>query len=146
LLVKLSAICLLDHPVTCLKNKVDSANIIIPQHEVGRQHDIYICFTSGVQKVCPNGWYIALVSTTVETEKPEDELKPGLDLLGPVKYSGVTVQDVYEPVVKGSQDGMYCSASYDPTTHFETTIQEVLDLYQEIMGAPIDFSKPPQAG
>jgi len=73
-------------------------------------------------------------------------LKPGLDLLGPVKYSGVSVQDVYEPVIKGSQDGMYCSASYDPTTHFETTIQEVLDLYQEIMGAPIDFSKPPQAG
>jgi len=138
------AICLLNHPVDCLKNKVDSGNIIIPQHEVGRQHDIYICFTSSTQKVCPAGWSIALVSTFVETENPEEELLPGLRLLGEVKYKGVNIQDVVEPVIPGGQDGMYCSASYDPTTHFETTIQEVLDLYAQIMGHPIDFSKPPQ--
>jgi hypothetical protein len=34
---------------------------------------------------------------------------------------------------------MYCSASYDPTTHFETTIAEVLKLYEEIMGVPVSF-------
>ena len=138
------AICLLNHPVKCLKNPVDSGNIIIPQHEVHRNHDIYVCFISSMQKVCPKDWYIALVSTTVETANPEAELKAGLDLLGDVAYSGITVQDVVEPCVKGSVDGMYCSASYDPTTHFETTIQEVLDLYAEIMGQPIDFNKPPQ--
>ena len=140
------AICLLDHPIVCLKNKVDSGNIIIPQHEVNRNHDIYVCFMSSTQKVCPANWYIALVSTIVETEEPEKELKPGLDLLGPVKHMGTSIQDVVEPCIKGSQDGMYCSASYDPTTHFETTIQEVLQLYEEILGHPIDFTKPPQAG
>jgi len=140
------AICLLDHNIVCLKNKVESGNIIIPQHEVGRQHDIYICFTSSTQKVCPAGWYIALVSTIVETNEPEKELLPGLKLLGDVKYKGVNIQDVVEPVIPGTQDGMYCSASYDPTTHFETTIQEVLALYEQIMGHPIDFTKPPQPG
>jgi Rab GDP dissociation inhibitor len=133
------AICLLNHAPTGLKAKVDSANIIIPQSEVKRGHDIYVCFTSNVQRVCPAGWYIALVSTTVETANPPDELKPGLELLGPVAHQAVAVHDVYEPVIPGSQDGLYCSASYDPTTHFETTIAEVLELYKQITGAPVNF-------
>lgn len=139
------AICLLNSPIKCLKDKkIDSANIIIPQSEVGRKHDIYICFTSYQQRVSPKGWYIALVSTSVETDKPEDELKAGLDLLGDIKYKAVEIKDVYEPVIPGSEDGMYCSASYDPTTHFETTIAEVLEYYKQIMGSPVDFDKPPQ--
>ena len=139
------AICLLDSPIKCLKDKkIDSANIIIPQTEVNRNHDIYICFTSYQQRVCPKGWYIALVSTSVETDKPEDEIKPGLDLLGDVKYKAVEVKDVYEPAIPGEVDGMYCSASYDPTTHFETTIAEVLEYYKQIMGKPVDFDTPPQ--
>lgn len=138
------AICLLDHPPVKMKNKLDSANIIIPQSEVGRKHDIYICFTSEQQKVCPKGWYIALVSTSVETDKPEDELKPGLDILGPVKYKAVGIHDCYEPCIEGTVDGLYCSASYDPTTHFETTIAEVLKLYEQIMGAPVNFGAEPQ--
>jgi len=33
---------------------------------------------SSVHNVCLKGMYIAIVSTMVETNKPEDELKPGL--------------------------------------------------------------------
>jgi Rab GDP dissociation inhibitor len=138
------AICLVNHPISCFKKPVDSANIIIPQSEVGRQHDIYVCFTSFQQRVCPNGWYIALVSTTVETDNPEEELKVGLDLLGKVEYKAVRTYDILEPVIPGKDDGMFCSASYDPTTHFETTIEEVLRLYEEIMGRPVDLENPPQ--
>jgi Rab GDP dissociation inhibitor len=133
------AICLLNHAPTGLKHKLDSANIIIPQHEVGRNHDIYICFTSYQQRVCPQGWWIALVSTTVETANPAAELEPGLKLLGPVAHKAVAVHDVYEPIIPGSQDGLCCSASYDPTTHFETTIAEVLKLYEQITGSPVSF-------
>jgi Rab GDP dissociation inhibitor len=122
-----------------IKAKLDSANIIIPQNEIGRSHDVYICYTSYQQRVCPQGWYIALVSTTVETANPVAELKVGLDLLGPIQYKAEAVHDVYEPVIKGDQDGLYCSASYDPTTHFETTIAEVLDLFQQITGSPVNF-------
>ena len=133
------AICLLNHPPAKCPKKVDSGNVIIPQTEVGRKHDIYICFTSNKQRVCPEGWYIALVSTTVETSNPEAELKPGLDILGTVQYKAVAVHDVYEPCVSGKQDGCFCSSSYDPTTHFETTISEVLELYEQITGAPVNF-------
>jgi hypothetical protein len=37
-----------------------------------------------------------------------------------------------------TQDGLYCSASYDPTTHFETTIAEVLELDKQITRDPVN--------
>lgn len=135
------AICLLHHCPSCMKTEIDSANLILPQSEVGRKHDIYVCYTSYQQRVCPKGWYIAIASTSVETETPEKELEPALKLFGKIDYISTKVHDVVEPVIPGSQDGCYCSSSYDPTTHFETTIDEVLKLYEEIMGAPLDLDK-----
>ena len=136
------AICLINHPIACFKNQIDSANIIIPQTEVNRKHDIYVCFTSNQQRVCPKGWYIAIASTTVETSNPKSELEPALKLLGQVDYISLKVHDYIEPVIPGTEDGMFCSASYDPTTHFESTIEEVLNLYEQIMGQPIQFETP----
>lgn len=133
------AICLINHPITCFKNAIDSANIIIPGPEVKRSHDIYVCFTGYQQRVCPQGWYIAIASTFVETANPQEELKPALNLLGKPELISIKVHDVVEPVISGKVDGIYCSSSYDPTTHFESTIDEVLKLYEEIMGAPLEF-------
>ncbi len=46
--------------------------------------DIYVACVSYTHQVASKGFFIALVSTTVETANPEAELKPGLDLLGPI--------------------------------------------------------------
>lgn len=35
--------------------------------------------------VAGKGFYLAIVSTTVETNDPERELQPGLNLLGPIR-------------------------------------------------------------
>ena len=51
--------------------------------------------------VAPKEKWLAFVSTTVETEDPEAELKPGLDLLGPILEKFVEVKDIYGP----SNDG-----------------------------------------
>ncbi|KHJ46467.1 Hsp90 protein [Trichuris suis] len=77
------AICLFNHPIP---NTTDSKScqIIIPQRQVNRTHDIYISMVSHVNMVAAKGWYVAIVSTTVETDKPEAELLPGLQLLGPI--------------------------------------------------------------
>ena len=40
---------------------------------------------SFTHQVAAKGWFIAMVSTTVETNNPEAEIKPALDLLGPIK-------------------------------------------------------------
>ena len=42
----------------------------------------------------PKDWYVALVSTTVETNNPENEIKPGLALLEPIYQKFVSVSTV----------------------------------------------------
>lgn len=42
-------------------------------------------------------------------------------------------------------DGCYISKGYDATTHFETTVDDVLDMYKRITGKDIDLnSKDPR--
>lgn len=46
--------------------------------------DIYIAMVSSTHNVCAKDIYVAIVSTIVETDKPELEIAPGLNLLGPI--------------------------------------------------------------
>jgi Rab GDP dissociation inhibitor len=46
--------------------------IIIPQHQVKRENDIYISFLSSLHCVCPAGKYLAFLSTTVETKDSDN--------------------------------------------------------------------------
>jgi Rab GDP dissociation inhibitor len=52
--------------------------------------------------VTPKEWYVALVSTTVETNTPEKEILPGLALLEPIYQKFVSVSDLYEPIDDGT--------------------------------------------
>ncbi len=54
--------------------------------------------------ICAKGLYIAIVSATVETDKPELEIRPALDLLGDSLEMFVKVSDIYEPVDNGLSD------------------------------------------
>ena len=49
------------------------------------------------------GFYIASVSTTVETDNPEEELRPGLDILGPIEEKFFSTSDLVEPVDDGKE-------------------------------------------
>jgi Rab GDP dissociation inhibitor len=95
------AICILKHPIPGTDD-ADSVQIIIPQNQVGRRHgrsivvdeqsphlfdvapDIYIAMVSSTHNVCAKDVYVAIVSTVVETDRPEKEIVPGLQLLGPI--------------------------------------------------------------
>lgn len=46
--------------------------------------DIYIAMVSSTHNVCAKDIYVAIVSSIVETDKPELEIAPGLSLLGPI--------------------------------------------------------------
>jgi Rab GDP dissociation inhibitor len=39
---------------------------------------------SSTHNVCAKDVYVAIVSTIVETDRPEQEIAPGLQLLGPI--------------------------------------------------------------
>lgn len=114
--------------------------IILPQKQVGRRSDIYIFCCSYTHNVAPKNRWLAFVSTTVETADPAAELAPGLALLGRVDETFVEVADVYEPSESGQRDGCYISRGYDATSHFETEVQDVLDLYTRITGKTLDLS------
>ncbi|XP_044749864.1 rab GDP dissociation inhibitor alpha [Coccinella septempunctata] len=133
-------ICLLDHPIPNTKDAL-STQIIIPQKQVGRNSDIYVSLVSYTHQVAAKGWFIAMVSTTVETENPEQEIKPGLDLLGAVHQKFVSISDYYEPTDDGLQSQIFISQSYDATSHFESTCMDVLDIFKRGTGEEFDFSK-----
>jgi len=132
------AICVLKHTIAKAGN-VASAQIIIPANQVGRKTDIYVTFLSSENQVTSADYQIAFVSTTVETDTPEKELQPGLDLLTPIEHKFVTVKDIYEPNDDGKDSKIFISKSYDATSHFETVTEDIKDIYKRITGTEFNF-------
>lgn len=121
----------------------------------------YLFCCSYTHNVAPKGKFIAFVSSEAETDQPAIELKPGIDLLGPVDEIFFDIYDRYEPVNEPTLDNCFVSTvsllilmnicavfwlvdstlfnfffwqSYDATTHFESTVDDVLNMYTLITG------------
>merc|ERR1711862_401394 len=87
--------------------------------------------------------YVAIVSTTVESNNPEQEIQPAINLLGPVLHKFVQVSDYYMPLETSPIDNVYITSSYDPTSHFEDASAEVLDMWKRITGEELDLTIVP---
>merc|ERR1712230_126459 len=115
----LKAICILNHPLDKTGDS-DSLQLIIPQSQVGRKHDIYI----------------AMVSTIAETSANHHlELQPGLERLGRIeeKFMGPPIP-LYQPLESGVNDQIFISNSFDASSHFKTVTENVRDIYRRAMG------------
>ncbi|KAJ2553094.1 Rab GDP dissociation inhibitor alpha [Coemansia sp. RSA 1933] len=127
------AICILRSPIP--NTSAASAQIILPQRQTGREHDIYVTCLSADQKICPHGIYIASISTIAETAgDPEAEIRAALTLVGDIDQKFVWVSDIFEPEADGTKDNVFISRSYDATSHFETVYDDVKDMYRRITG------------
>ncbi|KAK9943161.1 hypothetical protein M0R45_008779 [Rubus argutus] len=133
------AICIMSHPIPDT-NDSHSVQVILPQKQLGRKSDMYLFCCSYAHNVAPKGKFIAFVSTEAETDNPEVELKPGIDLLGPVDEIFYDTYDRYVPSNDHQGDSCYISASYDATSHFESTVKDVLAMYTKITGKALDLS------
>ncbi|KAF8320599.1 putative GDI1-GDP dissociation inhibitor [Cantharellus anzutake] len=138
------AICLLKHPIPGTDN-ADSVQIIIPQNQVGRRNDIYIASVSSTHNVCAKDIYIAIVSTIVETNRPHEEIVPGLNLLGPIHDKFVSISPLYVPTTSGKEDNIYITRSYDATSHFETVVKDVEDVWKRVIGSELVLKKKEEA-
>lgn len=138
------AICILSHPVKDTNN-AESGQIIIPQREAKRGHDVYVSFVSYAHNVAPEGKFIAMVSTTVETDDPASEVAAGLKLLQPIDKQFIDIADMYVPAEDGTKDNVYITTSFDPETHFGESCRDILDVYKRIMGKDMDLSPPSSA-
>lgn len=139
------SICILDHPIPNTKDST-STQIIIPQKQVKRSSDIFINMVSGGHAVCAQGLYVAMVSTIVETDDPESEIEPALALLGDILEQFTTIQDLYAPAHDGTENNLFITTSYDPTSHFESASDDVLSIYKRIFGEDYDLTISAEEG
>lgn len=84
-----------------------------------------------------------MVSTTIETENPEEELKPAIDLLGPVLEMFVNITDTFSPLDSGKENGLWITKSYEPSSHFEIAADDILDIYEKITNEKLDLNIEP---
>eukprot|EP01104_Vermistella_antarctica_P004231 TRINITY_DN14724_c1_g1_i1.p1 TRINITY_DN14724_c1_g1~~TRINITY_DN14724_c1_g1_i1.p1 ORF type:complete len:458 (-),score=150.88 TRINITY_DN14724_c1_g1_i1:102-1475(-) len=136
------AFCILSHPIPKTDN-TEACQLVIPQRQCKpkRKFDIYISCVSYAHKVAPGGKWIATVSTTVETKEPKKELLHGLKLLGRIDEIFYDIVDTFEPIDDGTEDKIYVTSSYDATSHFETTVADVKNIFQKITGQELDLTK-----
>ncbi|CAL1370426.1 unnamed protein product [Linum trigynum] len=135
------AICIMSHPIPNTHDS-HSVQLILPQKQLGRKSDMYLFCCSYAHNVAAKGKYIASVSTEAETDNPEAELKPGVDLLGPLDEIFYDSYDRYVPTntADHEEDNCFISTSYDATSHFETTVDDVIEMYNKITGKDLDLS------
>jgi len=132
-------ICFLNHPIPNTDNR-ESVQIVIPGPQVNRKNDIFVCSVSSAHNVSARGVYIAIVSTKMEGGMPEEEIKPGLLLLGSIMQRFTSVATTYEPVEDGTKDKCFISTSFDATSHFELDVDDLLAMYERITGTPLDMT------
>jgi Rab GDP dissociation inhibitor len=132
-------ICLLNHPIPNT-NDSESVQIVIPGPQVGRINDVFVCSMGNALQVTAPGVYVAIVSTISEKHDPDEDLSPGLLLLGPILKRFTSVSQQYEPVADGTSDSCYISKSFDATSHFENDCDDLLSLFHRVTGEQLDMS------
>ena len=132
-------ICILNHPIPNTNNS-ESVQIIIPGPQVGRVNDIFVCCVGNALAVSAPGIYVAIVSTIVEKGTPDEDVAPGLQLMGPILKRFTSVSTTFEPVSEGHDDKCYISSSFDATSHFESDCDDLLSLYKRVSGEDLDMN------
>jgi len=136
------AICILDHAIPNTAD-AESVQIILPQKQLKRNSDIYITCVSSTHAVCAQGLKIAIISATVETDDPEKEIAPAVDLLGGSLEMFVSVSEIQEPTHDAKAEQLFVTKSYDATSHFESSSLDVIALYEQITGETLDLNIQP---
>ena len=142
--VVIRAIAIVNQPVEGTeKSNASSHQVIFPGASIGRTNDVYLFYCSQSHKVAPEGKYIVFISTNVEGEMAEGmstsqlaerELGAGLAVLKGVVKIFYDQYDQYVPKADGTKDRIFLTESFDPTSHFETAITDVLAVYKRITG------------
>ena len=132
-------ICILDHPIP-KTNDVASCQIILPQKQINRKNDIFIAVLNFTHCVCKKGYYLAIISTMAETDNPIEEIKPAMEVIGPVLEQFDKISDIYHPIDTSFKGNIYITSSFDPQSHFENDTDNVIEIYEKITGAKLDLN------
>jgi Rab GDP dissociation inhibitor len=53
----------------------------------------------------------------------------------------VTTSPLYAPTSSGQADNIFITKSYDATSHFETVVDDVRDVWERVMGQELVLKK-----
>ena len=132
-------ICITDHPIPNTANS-NAVQIIIPQKQTGRKSDIYIMMIGHSHGVCKKGYYLAIISTTAESKSVDEDLRLAYEIIGPILYKFVTEEVMYEPLAKDYKNNWYITKTLDPTSHFESAAENVIELHKALTGKDVDLN------
>ena len=93
--------------------------------------------------ICAKGIYVVSISTTIETANPMQEIQPAIDLLGPILDMFVSESTLFDPLEDGKASNLWISKSYDPSSHFEVASNDILEIYEKIVGEKLDLNIEP---
>uniref|UniRef100_A0A2K5DF94 Rab GDP dissociation inhibitor n=1 Tax=Aotus nancymaae TaxID=37293 RepID=A0A2K5DF94_AOTNA len=114
---------------SCVKDQVES-------HPIKNTDD-----TNSCQIIILQNQYIAIVNTTVETKELEEEIRPALVLLEPIEQKFLSISDLLVPKDLGTESQIFISHTYDATTHFETTYDDIKNIYKRMTESEFDFEE-----
>ena len=132
-------ICILNHPIPNT-NDVASCQIILPQKQINRKNDIFIAVLNYTHCVCKKGYFLAIISTIAETDKPETEIEVAMDIVGPILEKFDKVSEIYQPIDTTFKGNVFITSSFDPQSHFENDTDNVIDIYQKITETKLDLT------
>ena len=132
-------ICILNHPIPNT-NDVASCQIILPQKQINRKNDIFIAVLNYTHCVCKKCYFLAIISTIAETDKPETEIEVAMDIVGPILEKFDKVSEIYQPIDTTFKGNVFITSSFDPQSHFENDTDNVIDIYEKITGAKLDLT------
>merc|ERR1712232_1397301 len=118
------AICIINEPIKKTK-ETKSCQIIIPQRQTGRKSDIFIMLVADIHQVCKKGFWVAVISTDIETNDPHSEIKPAFEVIGEPCEMFTTISELHEPVDQGK------------------AAENVLRIYKLITGKDLDLENLP---
>lgn len=53
----------------------------------------------------------------------------------------MTISPLYTPTSSGESDNIFITRSYDATSHFETVVEDVQDVWKRVMGKDLVLKK-----
>ncbi|XP_064198104.1 rab GDP dissociation inhibitor beta-like [Anguilla rostrata] len=160
-------ICIMNHPI---KNTSDanSCQIIIPQNQVGRKHgesgrglgpareggEVFSGWSFGGDNrfffcfLCKNLSGNMVECTALQFLRRKKKKFSIRNYIADISLSIcfflcrlVSISDMHVPVDMGAESQVFISRSYDATTHFETTCDDIKDIYKRMTGTDFDFAE-----
>jgi Rab GDP dissociation inhibitor len=58
-----------------------------------------------------------------------------------IAFRFVSVSPLYVPTTSGQADNIFITRSYDATSHFETVVEDVQDVWKRVIGKDLVLKK-----